>query len=99
MKSSLVFFLIFFYFKTIHSPSNNFCIPASFYVKEFSNSNFELITLTISIKNNDYSLSNTKNIKSTLSISKSNSATSLFKILTVHRNSLEVISQKEKEDL
>lgn len=99
MKSLLVFFLIFFCFKTIYSPGNNFCIPAPFYVQEFSKSTFELITLTVSIKNNDHSLSNTKNIKSTLSISKSNSSTSLFKILTVHRNSLEIPSQKEKEEL
>lgn len=99
MKSYLICFFIFFSFKTIHSPSSNFCIPIPFYVQEFSNSTFELITLTVSMKNNVHSLSNTKTIKSTLAISKSNSSSSLFKILLVHRNSLEIVSESEKGDL
>lgn len=93
MKLSLIFlfFFISFSFKNAHSSNNNFCIPTSFYIQNFSNSTFELITLTVYIKNNTHSFYNTKSIKSTLAISKSNSDSSLFKILTVHRNSIEAV--------
>lgn len=71
------------------APKNfNFCRLSSDYEISQQNSNFEIIYLTITIKNNNYSFNNTKNIKSIIAISKSGSTSSWFKVLTVHRDSL-----------
>lgn len=101
MKFFLISLFLFtiFYFKDTHSSNKNFCVPVPFYVENLSNSTFELVTLTVSIKNNSHSFYNTKTIKSTLAISKSNSLLSLFKILTIHRNNIVIATTKEKEDL
>ena len=70
---------------------NNFCKITSLYEQPFPNLNFDTITITVSMKNNDYSFSNKKNIKSTIAISKSTASYSWFKILTVHRDSIKIV--------
>lgn len=71
--------------------NDNFCKITSLYEQPFPNSNFDTITITVSMKNNNYSFSNKKNIKSTIAISKSTASSSWFKILTVHRDSIKIV--------
>lgn len=73
---------------TLNHKEFNFCRLSSDYEKSQLNNNFEIIYLTITIKNNNYSFNNTKNIKSIIALSKSGSTNSWFKVLTVHRDSL-----------
>lgn len=75
--------------------NNNFCKISNLYEQPFPNSNFDTITITVSMKNNNYSFSNKKNIKSTIAISKSTATSSWFKILTVHRDSIKIVPNSQ----
>lgn len=81
-----IFLIIFSY--SLSTNKSNFCRISQEYETSLSNKNFEIIYLTITIKNNNYSFNNTKNIKSVIALSKTGSTNSWFKILTVHRDSL-----------
>lgn len=64
---------------------SNFCRPISFYEKPSINSDFQLITITVSIENNEHSFDNRKKIKSVIAFSVSTSPQSYFKILTINK--------------
>lgn len=67
---------------------SNYCTPSSTYEMAFSNNEFEIITLTVLMKNNSLSMENNKSIKSDIAISNSTTAQKRFKILTIKKTGI-----------